>query len=74
VGTPSGADERQIGNFVCADVSTPSLAQALEARQQDYTIEWYSEHSTTQAEHDEIKNIRQEIPSELQSAYAGHHH
>jgi hypothetical protein len=42
-----------------------SLVQELEARQQDYTVEWYSEHSTTQAEHDEIKSIRQEIPSEL---------
>jgi hypothetical protein len=44
----------------------PSFVQELESRQQDYTVEWYSEHSTTQAEHDEIKNIRQEIPREQQ--------
>jgi vesicle coat complex subunit len=44
----------------------PLLVQELEARSQHYTVEWYSEHSTTQAEHDEINNIRQEVPRELQ--------
>jgi hypothetical protein len=50
----------------------PSFVQELEARQQDYTVEWYSEHSTTQAEHDEIKNIRQEIPREQQMQATTH--